>query len=311
MAGDGGTNLSVPYVFQEIWSPWSFYGFQTNIYGTNGSGLPLSTNAWGFTTNFPIQHIFLPNTFNPTNNTQTLTDQDTVPIFATGQFTNTTFTLQALYEYLTNRNALPPYTVARIQFSGIPASYTIGTNNTSTNNLYPLPSSLWTTPTAVSFLFTAGSATQLPSTPQVTSNQVYYVVQYTGIPNSVRLYTNYASALLQTNWVTYSGPVGGTAPTMYVLTNYTSFNLDAIQTVTGTSINAGNYACWFRTPVANALYYVTGDCMNSPANSSASIIFNLAIDDVITTNDFHISGTFYNNQASSPSPLIHVLVNPQ
>ena len=79
MAGDGGTNLSVPYVFQEIWSPWSFYGFQTNIYGTNGSGLPLSTNAWGFTTNFPIQHLFLTNTFNPTNNTQTLTNQDTVP----------------------------------------------------------------------------------------------------------------------------------------------------------------------------------------------------------------------------------------
>ena len=224
--------------------------------------------------------------------------------------TNTTFTLQALYEYLTNRNTLPPYTVARIQFSGIPLTLSISNNANTTAGLINYTTNGTFQSGQIYCVDVITNGTQI-IWGGIQTNTPYFLVPTTTNTMWALVYSNYFDASHAQNNIPILLAGAGTLEQIQYLTNFTSFDLDAIQLTAGTTAVAGYYACWFRTPVANALYYVTGDCMNSPANSTASIIFNLAIDDVITTNDFHISGTFYNNQAPSPSPLIHVLVNPQ
>ena len=120
-AFDSGTVMSLPYQWQEF-GPWRLYGTNT---------VSPYTNAFGWMTNFPITAYFQPNNGNTLTNA-TLTDTDTVPVNSFQQgvpgsvaATNTTMTLLSLFEYMTNKNALPPYTIGRIQFAGVPVSLLI------------------------------------------------------------------------------------------------------------------------------------------------------------------------------------------
>ncbi|HEX7654040.1 MAG TPA: hypothetical protein VF607_11070, partial [Verrucomicrobiae bacterium] len=86
MAADIGTNLGIPYRFTQAFRPWA-------LYGTNAV-----TNAWGLYTNFPITSMTFSNAVN--SNGLTVAAGDTIPIFSTGQGTNTTITVGALQNSL-------------------------------------------------------------------------------------------------------------------------------------------------------------------------------------------------------------------
>ena len=178
IASDFGTNLLLPYEFSQEFAPWS-------LYGTNAG----FTNAWGYQTNFPITALFLPAT-----NTPTLTDTDTVPIFSGPQQTNTTASLLSIYEYMTNKNALPPYTIARIQFSGFPASISVSnTANTSQGLIQVATNSFpaaYGPPYAVDII-TNGSQAFWTG---IQTNTIYYVVPQATNNMWLTVYSNYTDA---------------------------------------------------------------------------------------------------------------------
>lgn len=90
-----GTNLLQPYFYTNSFVPWA-------IYPTNAA-----SNAWGFFTSFAITNLFMTNNSGVViSNTQTLLNTDSFPVSSAGQSTNTTATLQALYQFLTNQTAL-------------------------------------------------------------------------------------------------------------------------------------------------------------------------------------------------------------
>ena len=277
------------------------------LYGTNSP-----TNIWG-TTNFPITSLLA-----GTNTNNTLLDADTVPLNSGQQSTNTSATLLSLYQYMTNKNALPAYTQARIQFNGNTSTYTVTNVSTVTNCLVGF-SNNGANPLAVSFLFTAGSATQIPSAPTLESNAIYYAVNVSGLPSTARLYTNWSDASAQTNWVTFTGSLGATKPVLYTVTNFTSYNADVIQAVAGTAIATGFYEVWFRTNSAGTNYYVTGNVQRN--NSSAgnanftgwlniSNPTNNALGGIVTTSNFYVETDSANN-TQAVYQKVYVLVNPE
>jgi len=295
-AVDLGTNLSLPFQFAGTFLPWTVYG--TNTW----------TNAWGYYSNFPIVGLTLTNAANPTNAAPTLNDGDTVPVLASAQGTNTTMSLAALYAYMTNRNALPQYTQARVQFVGSPFTYTITSVNLGANSVTNTGIS-FTNPTAVSFQFAYGNVSQFPTSPQVTSNAIYYAVTPAGGGTSWRLYTNYWTALGQSNAISLGTPSGTHPPVLYWITNLTEVNADVIQVMSGTSVRTGVYDVYFRTPAPTPLYYVSGCAMQNDLGAYATIM-NLASDYLVTTNMFRIATTAGNNSAVQ-APIVQVLVSPQ
>lgn len=294
IAADLGTNLSLPYVFNQLFLPWTVYG--TNL------DYPY-TNAWGYPTNFPITSLFI-----GTNTTPTLTDTDTVPVLANDESTNVpaTMTLDSLYEYMTNKNALPPYTVARIQFSGLHAAFTLSNQlfNTSAGLLFATNNPFMASaPTAVSFNLSGLTAPF--TTPILQSNTLYYAVATATNQNWFHLYTNYLQAFYQTNNLPVTGTPSGTSVAL-VVTNFTSFNADVIQEVTPADVvNTGVYDVYFRTPAANSFYYLTG---STQFFDNGLVFYPFG---VITTNYFRIGTYEGRDNIFAEDPLVQVLVNPQ
>jgi hypothetical protein len=295
---DNGTN---PFVFRQIFQPW-------NVYGTNSTGF---TNAWYGPTNFAITNLFI-----GTNQTATLTDTDAVPVFANAQTTNTTATMLSIYEYMTNKNALPPYTVARIQFSGIAEAVVVSNTASSANGLIQVATNIFQSGVIYCVDFaTNGAQVQITG---VQTNTPYYVVSQATNNEWLHVYTNLSAAKSLTNFMTVANTGSGTSPMNYLfyLTNYTSFNADvtAVITLGNPPVQAyTTYDVWFRSPAANALYYVTGVAMSDPTDGYP-IIVSLSLKNIITTNRFRITAARFDGyylESGYQSPLIQVLVNPQ
>ena len=289
-----GTNLSLGYVFAQTFQPWTVYG--TNTYGF--------TNEWGYQTNFAITNLFMPGT-----NAPTLTNIDSIPIYSTFQKTNTTTTLYAVYQYLTNLNALPAYTVARIQYSGIPA--TIAITNMTASGIFTnaAAASNWTTPTAVALQGSTSGATLGPGGGILTSNKLLYVQSTNTTPLGFQIFTNYVNAIARTNPIVNASGISTTVPLNLIwCTNYTSFNADVIYVSSGTSLSGSVYDVFFRNgPAANALYYITGNC---EATASQDVNFYISSGSVPNVNYFQVQ-TAVQGTGGINSPLVHILVNPQ
>jgi hypothetical protein len=310
VAFDLGTVYALPYEFEQEFAPW-------RLYGTN-TAAPY-TNAFGWQTNFPITAYFQTNISG--TNLPTLTDNDTIPINSTQQGvvgsgpTNTAASLLSIYEYMTNKNALPPYTIARIQFAGVPDQLAITNMDSITGFITNVSAAIdWSNsfPVAVSW---AGEVAQIPTVPSVQSNTLFYAVQTNNgtAPLAFQLYTNLATALTRTTPITGNGVNPTHGGTLYWITNVTCVNADVIQTVSATSLRTGVYDVYFRTPAANALYYLSGMCLQPPAgggfaNFTEHVV--LSQDDMITTNFVRILTEADNNNAAQ-SPLNQVLIQPQ
>ena len=315
MSFDFGTNFALPWEYRQEFAPWQLYG--TNM------AFPF-TNAFGWPTNFPITALYQANVAG--SNVQTLLDGDTIPVDSGQQGvvglgpTNTSASLLSIYEYMTNKNALPPYTMARCQFAGTPAeAETPG--GQSITNMDPQTGIItnialavnWTNPAAVSF---AGSSSQIPTAPQVTSNILYWA-QATNWPNlGFQLFTNLANALERTNPITGNGVTPSRIGTLYYVTNYTSVNCAVIQAFDTTVLEPGVYDCFFLTPSATPFYYLNGSgetaALNEPI-SVAIIPFAAATPPIwsgaYTTNGF-VAQAMQNNAQSAP-PVVEMMVFPE
>ena len=302
LAGDLGTNLSLPYTFAQMFAPWL-------VYGTNAM-----TNAWGYYTNFPITSLLI-----GTNTTPTIGDNDSIPINSSPQGTNTTVTLGGIYQYLTNKNTLPAYTQARIQFAGLPLSLTVSNNGASGYGTNAIGVTTNTTINpftvgnfyAVSFITNGGT----PFT-GIQTNTLFYVRPLPLTTNTMflQVFTNYSSASANTNSLAVNANYG-TGVSLIYLTNYTSFNADVIQLENAgapPTIRYGYYDVYFRTNAANSLYYFSGCSMPEKADNYPTIV-NFASDNIISTNRFRVTVSRFDNYLDSIhcSPLIQLLVNPQ
>ena len=286
------TNWTVPWVYKQIFTPWSFYGTNANF-----------TNAWGTQIPFAITNLAMTGT-----NLNTLTDTDTVPVASGMQQTNTVLSLYALYQYLTNKNALPPFTIARVQFSGLHVGMTVTNMSLTTGIITNIANAAaWTTPTAVSW---QGAASQIPTSPVALSNTVYYALLTNTTPIGFQIYTNLVNANARTNYILGNGVNPSATGTLLWVTNYTAFACDAIQLSSGTSVRTGVYAVDFRSPAVNALYYITP---STGLGSGTFGVVNIELAnayDYPTTNGFTVSGKVPGATYYEPS-LVHVLVNPQ
>lgn len=311
---------SLGWTFLEMFFPWK-------IYGTNTES-PY-TNVFGYTTNFPITAFIEANNTASTNY-QTLTDTDTVPVNANQQSvvgaftpTNTAMTLLALYQYMTNKNALPPYTIGRAQFSGIPFEGCItNCNNNSgiiTNLLLtayngaPITAAInWSNPVPVSF--TGGQPGNSATVPTIASNTVYWV-QVTNEPLlSFQIFTNLSTALARTNPITGNGVAGGASGNylqLLWLTNYTTVNLAPIQLCDVSTPESGWYGCSFLSPSATPYYYLSGSVEPVSGNAWGICLglLNYTTYQLYSTNAFWMQ-TAVSSTWEAP-PFIEVLVQPE
>lgn len=298
-----GTNLFQPWIYTNVFLPQTF-------------GITNATsNFWGSNIVYPITNLFFTNALIPTNsptvtNAQTLTNSDLIPILAASQTSNTTFTLEALYEYLTNRNTLPAYALARAQFRGIPFTLNITNVNTSLHYFFATNNGLTELQT-VSFQFASDSSTILPSTPQVVSNTPYYV-HLIGNGSNFMLFTNYADAVtVNTGQEIVPTGTASVTPGQNILlycTNFTAFNADAIALCTGTAVRTGTYDVCFRTPLTTAFYYLSGAVQQAADNSSVPLC--ASFDAVWTTNKIRIQ-TSRASVGLENEPRLSVLLQPQ
>lgn len=306
-----GSNLSLAYQYTNNFSPWKF------LNNTNAT-----TNAYGTYTNFLITNLFFTNAAQTNPAFPTLNDSDVLPILASSQISNTAVTLNAIYQYLTNRSALPAYAVARMQFSGIPrTSYTPRTDQgnktflAGTNGLVGIQ--------GVSFQFTASSGNSLPTTPQVVSNQIYYAVQTGTNTNYVQLFTNYTDAAGLVNQIAPNNSFdssGSLSNAMLILTNFTRFNADAIALCTGSAIKTGYYDVFFRTNLTTTNYYVSTTATTASASFiTVQSILSPAVGAFYSTNRLSLfesligaSGDPGTGSLQSTQPTrIEVLVTPE
>ncbi|HTA30714.1 MAG TPA: hypothetical protein VK731_09510 [Candidatus Cybelea sp.] len=303
------------FVNAQVFAPQTVTG--TNTYGF--------TNAWGTQSAFPITNLFIPSI----TNAPTLSATDSIPIMSGPQQTNTTASLNSIFQWMTNQNAFPPYTYARCQFSGIPLSMSVS-NVTSTVNgticIMTNPASGWGTNFfatnqiyAVSFITNGVSLFGGMQT-----NLAYYIVcvaTNNGIGgNWAHVFSNYVSAATylqngsSTNYIAITGSGGAqTANVMLYLTNFTGFNADAVQVTTPAAPNTvrtGVYDVWFRTPAASALYYMTASSIQQLSGPNPLIV-NIADDDLITTNRIRATVQRGSDESFIQSPLVHVLISPQ
>lgn len=295
----------MPFVYNQIFKPASFYG-------TNAT-----PNVWLASTNFAITSLFTTNSAGVPTNVPTLADSDTVPIGSSQQFTNTTATLQAIYQYLTNKNTLPPYTQARIQFVGDHASFLLTNSADTTHYLIQTVVTNFVTNAVYAVSFITNGVQYWAG---MTTNQVYYVVPQTTNASFLSVYSNYASAsqsvalgYQSNNIPIISTSAGAIRSTMLYLTNLTSFNCDVVPVVVPgapASVRTGVYDVWFRNYPANNLYYVTGTTTGyTNANQLNAGAVTFSYDQLIQTNFVRLE-TLSGNSAYEPS-LVHVLIQPQ
>ena len=220
IAGDFGTNLSLSFVYNQMFFP-------QNVYGTNSV-----TNAWGNVV-FPITNLLI-----AANQTQTLSNIDTIPINSSLQGSNTVVNLATLKQFIVGAQA-------KVIFSGVPLTLTI-TNANTTDGILATSNGLgfWATspaypaagiPYPIDFATNGATFYFLG----VKTNQVYYVTALSTNSNFFRVFSTYAAAVSQTNWIPITSTSSGTQQ-MFYLTNFTSFNCDAIQaTTSGNLASAG------------------------------------------------------------------------
>lgn len=302
MAADLGTNVSLPYEYAQEFYPW-------RVYGTNTAS-PY-TNAFGWPTNFPITAFYQTNVSG--TNLPALTDGDTIPVNSAQQGTNTSATLLSIYEYMTNKNALPPYTIARAQFSGIYSEWPV-TNMNASGVITNCPLAVnWTNPAPVSFDWIQNT----PYTPTVASNTLYWAQSTNWPVPAFQIFTNLACALARTNPIVgTSGYISGYANLLW-LTNYTAVNCAVIQACDTTTIEPSVYDCFFSTPSQTAYYYLTGSgqpvgLYNQPISIFLSDFPNCRVPgwaSNYSTNGFEFQAMDNNSQAG-PS-LVQILVQPQ
>ena len=292
-ASDLGTNLSLRFTFTQVFAPW-------DVYGTNASG---ATNAWYGATVGPITNFNMAQT-----NTASLVDADTIPVNSTLQGSNTTASLLSIYGYITNKNALPAHTSARLQFNGNYGAFR-ATNADTTLNCFRPTNYTAGGVTAISFNFNGGAG--VISTPAMVSNQVYYITPTNAGAGWYYIYTNYQQAVDNgaTNAVDLTSAAAvASGAYMLVITNRTAVNADAIQLVAGSTARDGFYGVYFRTNSTTANYYVSGIVVEG--DSSEATVINLANDRMPGTNSFILT-TQYQNGSAFVSPLVQVLVNPE
>ena len=285
-----GTNYGVSHVYRQMFSPWS-------VFGTAG------TNVWGGSSTFAITNLYMGG--DATN--AMLAAGDTFPVRSTFQGSNTVASLEAMYQYFTNRNTLPAYTQARIQFGGIPVSLQI-TNTDATANLIMVSGTGGWFATGqvygVSFMMNPIAAALWTG---MTSNTVFFVTPTNSGGRVFRVWSSYAAALTQsaTNCVAVA-TVAAQKHSMLYLTNYTSFNADAVMLTAGLTTNTGNYNVFFRTNATSANYYVTAMALNT----SNGRFVSYADDDLKTTNYFRLA-TYDVGSAFSNARRLEVLVTPE
>ena len=302
LAGDLGSNFFQPYIYQQIYTPWT-------VYGTNAANY---TNLAGLLIPYAITN------FNTTNGVAQLTDTDAVPILSGTERTNTTATLGSIYQYLTNKNALPPYTTARIQFNGNVTTFTVSNNAVGATGLINANTTNFNSSTVYAVSFMTNS-TQTQRQWAVNTNALYYVVVTSTNNFWMNLYTNYANAAFAaanypTNYVTINNAGAGGLTLMFYCTNFTSFNADVMPDVNignPPTVRAGFYDVYFRTPAANASYYITGNAEPNAGQPLYPLFPEISSDNVINTNFFRISTFYAQGSGGLASPLVHVLVQPQ
>jgi hypothetical protein len=301
VAADFGTNFSLPFTYNQIFQPWLVYG--TNTYGF--------TNSWGSQTNFAITSLYLTNSYPASTNTAELVDADALPIASTQQGTNTTATLFAIYQYLAAKNTLPPYTTARVQFSGTPVNITISNNANTAFGLVQVASNSFPTNIAPPYaVAVVTNATQVQIS-MFQTNTLFYVVPQATNGSWFHVYSNYTTAISGTGWLPVLNSGAGPTNQFIYLTNYTSFNADVLQVINPpNTIRTAVYDVYFRTnsPV-NANYYISGTAQNISGGNGRFVDIN-SDTNMITTNKFRIE-TYNGGGSASVSPLVHVQVLPQ
>jgi hypothetical protein len=315
VASDLGNFFSIPWEYQQEFYPWQ-------IYGTN-SASPY-TNAFGWGTNFPITAYLQPNNGDTLTNA-TLEDNDTIPVNShqegvatTGNPTNTSATLLSIYEYMTNKNALPPYTIARTQFSGITASASV----TNMSNVSGIITNValavnWTNPAPVSF---KGATTMMPTVPGLVSNVVYWAQTTNlaslpaGIPAGVppfQLFTNFANAEARINPIQGNGVNPVNASTLYYVTNYSAVNCVVIQESAASAIDTGDYGIWFTNLAPQSpFYYLTGSVLDNGNRGNSGGYVSICGTQPPTTNTVNVA-TWVNNTSPNQFGLVDVLIGPQ
>ena len=284
-----GTNYGVGYTFRQMFSPWSVFGTAT-------------TNVWGVTNTFAITNLYMGDV-----NNATLAAGDTFPVRSTMQGSNTVVSLEAMYQYFTNRNTLPAYTQARIQFGGIPVSLQITNTDATANLIMVSGTGGWFTTGqvyGVSFMMNPAASALWTG---MTSNTVFFVTPTNSGGRVFRVWPSYAAALTQspTNCVSVA-TVAAQKHSMLYLTNFTSFNADAVMLTAGLTTNTGNYNVFFRTNATSANYYVTAMALNAATGR----IVSYADDDLKTTNYFRLA-TYEASTAFSNARRLEVLVTPE
>lgn len=303
-----GTNGLVKYTYNDSFAPWNNYGY---IYPTN-SGL---TNVWGTYTNiFPITNLFFTNNiYTATNPTPipTILATDTIPINSGAQSTNTTATMTAIGQWITNQypSVLPAYTQARVQFSGFPLSLNISNTANVAQGLIQVTTNATLLSSQIYCVSLITNGTQQLWTGYAPNTPYYFIPTATNTMWG-HVYTNYLDATYLTNYIPLANAGSGMNQMLY-LTNHTSFNADAIQTVSSGSIRTAVYDVCFRTNAVNALYYVTGNGMwGSGGADGYGAIVNICQDNIITTNKVRIKTSTDGGQAQNLG-LVQILVNPQ
>jgi hypothetical protein len=277
-------NLLAPWLF----TPW--------IYNVTNYG----SATWPYTNVFPVTNLFVAGVTVPT-----LTDTDTVPVFAQGQSNNTAVTLASLGQYFSNKNYLPAYTSARVIFNGNPTSVTITNNGNPTYGSLSAPIN-FAPGVPVPVTFTAGTTFYYP---QILTNALCYAVSFATNAAWFRVYTNYWNAAAGTNWLPVVNSGAGTSKLCWC-TNYTSFGCDAIPSIAANAINSGYYEIVFRQPSQTPWYYVTalpqGTSAGSGGNPASIPVLMLTDQFPPTTNRFRLASS----GNTSPN-LIQVVVSPQ
>jgi hypothetical protein len=298
---------SIPWNFQQIFTPWLVYG--TNIASPLTSTPPF-TNAFG--TNVvigPIVSVFMTNGPAGRTNVQVLNDSDTIPVNSVStMYTNDSATMFALFSYITNRIGGVPYTVAREAFGGTPQFDTISNMSSITGIITNNPDALnWSNaPEAISF---AGKNSQMPTVPAVQSNVIYWAY-CTNVANflAYQIYTNYANALARVNQILGNGVSSTAQGTNVWVTNFTSFNAGVIQVFNATTTRTGIYDVYFLTPSVTPYYYVWGNIEETAGGNWGGL--NIANDNLVTTNFVRITTAEFVGSAAA-FPLVHVLIGPQ
>jgi hypothetical protein len=272
-----GTNLLARYIYQWTWDPLAYNTNETRYAITN---------------------------YLHTNSTAALTNDDAFPLYSATQGSNTTVTLEALYQYLTNLNALPTYTLARATFEGTVASAVLS-NTVETTSEYVYAVHGLQTGDAVTMVNGTSPANLPAATPALTTNQIYWVSNVNSY--TLMLFTNRTDCLAGTNSINMTGNGTGSS-TLFWVTNRSSLNLDVTAVTSGTTKVAGMYDLWFRTPASTTNYYVLGGMAGN-----VSYYGNLGVDQGTYypgTNKLRVA-TFRYDGNRSEYPRVQVSIQPE